>query len=307
METRIVTLAELESWQLPPVQGVFKVNKRVLEYVDELKRNGGIIGGVITLGRLPNDARLWKVDGCHRTQGAIMSGLTQFFVEIRTIEFQTMGELAEEYVKMNTPLSRKTPNDILRAMEENLPNMRLLHEQCSFIGYDNIRRCVTSSPIIGMAQVLRTWNGAKQETPGGGGQSGGPREIAEEFDARDVEELSSFLNSVYGAWGMDPEYHRLWGSLNLTMCMWLFQQLVLGKREPRKKTIYLTVAQFGRCMMSVSASGDYVDWVRGRQMSERDRSPCYTRLKKIIGMRILEDTGQRPMFPQPAWYSGGRK
>ena len=298
-ETKLLTADDLRSWQIPPVQGIFKVNKKVLGYIEDLKESGGIIGGVITLGRLPNDPRLWIVDGLHRTSGALVTELLEFIAEVRIIDFPNMGELADEYVKMNTPFRGKRPDDILRAMEENLPCLKLLRAQCDFIGYGNVRRAVTGSPVIGMSQVLKCWFGSKQETPG---TSGGinPRGLAEQIDEKDIEQLSAFLNTVYAAWGNDPEYYRLWGALNLTMCMWIYHQLVL-KKDIRRKVVMLTVAEFGRCMMSVSAASDYVDWVRGRNMSERDRSPCYTRLRKIMGARITDDTGRRAMFPQPSW------
>lgn len=309
IEVRILTIGEMEQWNLPPVQGTFRLNKKVLEYVSDLKSNGGIIGGTIRLGRLPNDPRLWLVDGLHRREGARMSGLSEFLAEIRTRDYASMGELADDFVKMNTPLSRKRPDDILRALEENLPALQIIRKQCPFVGYDNIRRCSSTSATVGMTQVLRCWHGASQETPGGFGGSSNPAEIARSLDNADVEQISTFLNTVHGAWGTDAEYYRLWNTLNMTMCMWLFKQLVLTKPDPtrRKKVVSLTVAQFGRCMMSLSAAGDYVDWTLGRNMSERDRSPCYTRIKRVIAARVQQETGRKPNLPQPAWYSGSKK
>lgn len=59
-----------------------------------------------------------------------------------------------------------------------------------------------------------------------------------------------------------------------------------------------------KCLMSVSADSDYLAWLPGRNLSERDRSPCYSRLKVIFSRRLTEDNGgKKQMLPAPAWAS----
>lgn len=68
----------------------------------------------------------------------------------------------------------------------------------------------------------------------------------------------------------------------------------------------LTPEQFKRCMMSVSAARDYIDWLQGRNLTERDRSPAYVRLKAIFVERVAEEAKgdrKRAVLPAPDWAS----
>src|SRR5262245_40784177 len=78
METRLLTVRELESWTQPRFQRPIKKNSKVMEFCEALKKNGGIIDGILTLGQLPNDPKFYKVDGAHRIAAALDSGLKEF-------------------------------------------------------------------------------------------------------------------------------------------------------------------------------------------------------------------------------------
>jgi hypothetical protein len=65
--------------------------------------------------------------------------------------------------------------------------------------------------------------------------------------------------------------------------------------------------QFKRCLMALSSTTDYVDWLVGRNLGERDRAPAYRRMKGIFIKRIFEDTGQKVSLPQPSWAPHGGK
>lgn len=87
--------------------------------------------------------------------------------------------------------------------------------------------------------------------------------------------------------------------------MWLWRRLVLEEERGVKRFVRLTPEQFKKCLMSVSASSDYNDWLRGRVMGDRDRSPCYARLKAIFVARLQDESRdkKKPMMPLPAWAS----
>lgn len=57
-------------------------------------------------------------------------------------------------------------------------------------------------------------------------------------------------------------------------------------------------------LMSLGADASYCDWLLGRHMGERDRSPCYDRMKNIFVRRVHDDTGKKIMMPSPPWFSG---
>lgn len=304
METRLLSVEDLESWQQPRFQRPLRINQKVLDFSEDLKRNGGVISGVITLGQLPGDPALYKVDGAHRTEAAKMSGIKEFIADVRITQFESLSDMAEEFVRLNSSLVRMRPDDILRGLEENLPLLKQLRQQCTFIGYDNVRRASSSSCVLSMSATLRSWGGSNTETPTLSGGAPGHL-ICEGLDETEIAHLSAFLNTAYAAWGNDPENYRLWGNLNLTMCMWMFRQLVLKPAAAKNRHVSIKMPQFNKCLMSVSAASEYVDWLHGRNMGERDRSPCYRRLRAIFIKRLHEDIGgpRAPKLPAPAWYA----
>lgn len=303
-EQQIVTLADLEAWKLPPFQRPLTMNSKVMDFSEGLKTNGGFVSGVVTLGQLPGDPSLYKVDGNHRCEAAKLSGLTEFFIEVRIMQFDTMEEMAKEYERLNQPLVRMKPDDLLRAREQYCSEMRLLRQQCPYIGYDNVRRASTASPLVSMSAVLRCWFGSAGETPTMGGTGKAGAALADSLTGEEVANLSAFLNLAHSAWGNDPENYRLWANLNLTVTMWLFRQIVLKAPTGNKRYIKLTLAQFRLGLLAMCADGNYCDWLYGRNMTDRDRSPCYTKLRTIFSKRLAQEfNGKLPKLPQPSWYN----
>jgi hypothetical protein len=301
METLVLTLKEMETWKLPPFQAPLKANAKVQEVADELMNMSGdaVITGVITLGKLPGDTSLYLLDGQHRRHGFKLSGRDVCFADVRTKEFDSMQEMAEEYRKLNTPLSRKTPDDVLRAMEEGSKPLQMITRACGFIGYRYIR-ANPEAPLVGMAAVLRRWRGSGFETPAvTGGASA--YELGATLQIKDAEQIIEFMSIAFSAWGKDMETQRLWQGLNMTMCMWLWRILVLDQdRMGARRYVALNVEQYKRCLMSLAADREYTDWLAGRTMTERDRAPCYRRLRVIFQKRLHDEIGKFRM-PQPQW------
>lgn len=130
--------------------------------------------------------------------------------------------------------------------------------------------------------------------------------MAQNLGEDSVRNLIAFLATAHSAWGRDPEYYRLWGNLNMTLCMWLWNRLVMDRdRSGNKRYVVLNVTEFKRCLMSASSDSDYVSWLLGRNLSDRDRGPCYARLKSIFVRRLLSERGQNQkiLLMQPAWAS----
>lgn len=73
--------------------------------------------------------------------------------------------------------------------------------------------------------------------------------------------------------------------------------------EPRRAQEWMQLAGWveTKCLMSVSAAEIYVDWLVGRNMSARDLSPAYKRLKGLLASRLEGDTGRKHLLPQPPW------
>lgn len=295
MDTVEVTHEVLRGWKLPPFQRPLRVNEKVRTLAEELKCNGEIIPGVITLGILGKECFI--VDGQHRLEAFKQSGLTAAYADVRICQFESMAEMGEAFVQMQSPLVRMRPDDVLRGLEGVIDALGIIRKHCDFIGYDMIRRG-TASPVVSMASVLRAWSGSVPDVPSPG--TAPVVQLARGLTDSEAHAIVQFMNVAVGAWGRDPEYYRLWGALNVGMTMWLWRRTVVSQYS--HKSTRMTAMQFGKCLMAMSSDGNYLDWLVGRMMTDRDRSPCYGRIKGIFARRLAED-GIKAVLPAPAWSS----
>jgi hypothetical protein len=300
METLILTQPMVNEWRVPPFQRPLRINCKI-QAVTEAIRHSEVVEGVLTLGTLKTDQVLYIVDGQHRIEAFRLSGLKEAIADVRIVVFANMAEMAEEFVQLNSSLVRMRPDDILRGLESSVPVLKQIRKSCEFVGYDQVRRG-TYGPIVSMSALLRCWSAAQYETPSPKAPPGGAAGLAQAVDEKSLANLIAFLSTAHAAWGRDPEYYRLWGNLNLAVCMWLWNKLVIDReRTGNKRYAVLDIPKFKKCLMSLSADTNYLPWLLGRNLSDRDRSPCYTKIRDIFGKRLLDETGKRPNFPQPAW------
>lgn len=300
MDTMILTPSIVDAWVAPPFQRPLKMNEKVRAIAQELTHNGGVIDGILTLGVVEGDTTLYLLDGQHRIAAFRISDLKECIVDVRICTFAHMGEMGDEFVKLNSAIVRMTPDDVLRGMEATIPAIHNIKEACDFVAYNNVRRS-DGGPVLSMSAAIRAWFGSNSETPKQGLASSVV--LAREMAPNDAQELIRFLNLARAAWGDEPQNYRLWTALNLCLCMWLYRKLVLDK-HPKATRRYVVVNHdiFKKCLMSVAANTDYVDWLVGRSLSERNRAPCYIRLKAIFINRLkLEYHTEKPQMPQPAW------
>lgn len=302
METIIVTQQMVGAWKIPPFQRPLRINEKVRQVTEQIKHSE-CIEGVVTLGRLRNDSSHYIVDGQHRCEAFKLSEIAEAFCDVRVVSFLTMSEMADEFVRLNSSIAKMRPDDILRGLEASTASLKAIRKSCEFVGYDQIRRG-KSSPVLSMSALLRCWGAASYETPAGSSSGLSAAGLAQSLDQTSLQNLISFLAVAHSAWGRDPEYHRLWGNLNLALCMWLWNRLVIDRdRVGNKRYVVLNIPEFKQCLMSLSADGDYLDWLQGRNLNDRDRSPCYSRIKGIFARRISGDTEKKASLPSPAWAS----
>lgn len=302
MQTMLLSVDQVNNWKLPPFQRPLRVNDKVRALSEKLNSDGGILPGVITLGRLPNKDHLYKVDGQHRIEAFLLSGLPECIADVRLCNFDSMGEMADEYVALNSSLVRMRPDDILRGMESSTPSLQRVRRDCPFIGYDQIRRGGDGGPVVSMSVVIRGWALSAAETPSGGAMGGGTAQVASNMDDESARLLARFLGLAFEAWGRDQTAFRLWASLNLTLCMWTYRRLVLDRdRTGTRRYVLIDDAMFKKCLMQLGADQNYTDWLVGRLLGDRDRVPCYNRIRSAFAKRIGEEKGDKIRMPQPAW------
>lgn len=294
VDTIEVSPDSVQEWRDPPFQRPLRINDKVKLLATKIKEDGGVIPGVITLGRLGPTTYL--IDGQHRREAFILSVCDRGYCDVRTHHLDNMAQLGEEFVLLNSSLVILRPDDVLRGLEGVLPPLQKIRKACPYVGYDMIRRSETS-PVVSMSLVVRTWSSSSKEVPGSGGRSAA--DTARQLTISEAEECARFLNCCLEAWGRHVEYHRLWASLTLGVAAWLYRRIVVAPHSTKTKLISREL--FTKCLMSVSANGSYLDWCRSRKLSERDRAPCYNRLKKIFSQRLAEELKRKILLPSPAW------
>lgn len=296
LDTVIVTLAMAKGWKLPSFQRPLKENFKVMEISNEI-RETQVIPGVITIGVI--DDKHYLLDGQHRRHAFFLSELQEAFADVRFTHFETEAEMADEFIKVNSHIVSLKPDDILRGLEKSNKNLAKIKREFPLVGYDNIRRG-DRGPVVSMSALLRCWFGSAPEVPSLGGFTA--RTVVEELSDDEVDTLLKFCEVARIAWGNVAEHHKLWLNLNLTICMWLYRRLVITPYSASVKKISSDL--FKKCLMSVAADGTYADYLVGRNLRERDRSPTYSKVKSIFSKRIEEEERYKPRLPSPEW--GGR-
>jgi len=301
MDTIILTLDKANSFKVPPFQRPIRANEAVLRIANDMKTSQTIVG-VITLGKLAKDTAEYIVDGQHRIEAFRISALPEVLADVRIIHFDAMAEMAEEFIRLNTALVRMRPDDLLRGLTPLMPPLQLILSECHYVGYDSIRRS-PSNAMVSFASALRCWAGSEAESPSAQSR-GGIANIASAFSMTTAETMAGFMRLAYDAWGRDPEYHRMWGNLNMILCMWLYRRMVLDTvRKGTQRTIVINAKEFKSCLMALSANANYVAWLQGRTLRELDRSPAFARIKAIFTKTLSETRSDKVRLPQPAWSS----
>lgn len=293
------TKAIARKWRKPPFQRDLTINKKVEVALKEIVESNGVIPGVLSFGHIIGDDNPipFLFDGQHRREMFFMSDLEVGYASTQTYFFNNIAEMAKKFVQLNGSLVRFVPDDLLRGMETEQPLLKTIRKRCLFVGYRVDRRRETGS-VVAMANVLRSWSSSCSDVPSASGGAG-VTNIAARLTAEDVEQLSGFLHCAYDAWGGEPDRQRLWKTFNLSLCMWLYRRLVLATDVTT--TTKLSAAMFTKCLMSLSADAHYVDWLLGRNSSQRFRSPAYTRIKTAFQRRLKQETGVLHRLPAPTW------
>lgn len=299
MDTLILTPEMVSQWRLPECQRPKRINCKVQMASEKIRREE-VISGVLTLGMVRGDPSLYIVDGQHRIEGFKMTGLDEVIADVRIVVFNSFAEMAEEFVELNSALVIMRPDDILRGSEPFVPALKQIRTELDFVGYDQVRRGGVSGPIVSMSALIRCWRASQYDVPANSNMSKAI-DLAKQMDEKSIKNLISFMSVAFEAWKRDPEHFKLWGNLNLALCMWMWNRLVIDKeRLGTKRYAVLDIPLFKKCLMSVAADADYSSWLVGRNLSDRDRSPCYERLKAIFAARLTHE-GKPSRLPLPAW------
>src|SRR5262245_25312391 len=81
-DTIVITKRTLTEWKIPPFQRDCRVNAKVIALAEELKHNGGVFPGILTIGILKGATR-FIVDGQHRCKAFEISELEEAYSDVR--------------------------------------------------------------------------------------------------------------------------------------------------------------------------------------------------------------------------------
>lgn len=296
LDTAILTPAGVRAWKDPPFQRPLKVNQKVIDLSEAMKEPGAVMPGIITLGEVGKETYL--LDGQHRREAFLMSGVPEIYADLRIMTFEDFADMGEEFVELNSRLVTLKPDDILRGLEGTLPPMMEIRRRCPFITYGQVHRAGQNPPVMAMSAALRAWTNGAPDVPAR--NVGNVVEVARRLTDEEATRMVEFFNRMRGAWGTEPEVAKLWSIINVTICSWLWRRIVLEKAA-HNKSVQVTAVQFAEAAMGLSADSQYMPWLIGRQMGERDRGPCYNRVKKIFVERLERILGRRVQLPAPPW------
>jgi hypothetical protein len=306
-DTLVITPETVSEWVLPHFQRPKRINDKVRTMAKEIAETE-VVPGVLTLGRLQDDLEsgvsevtLYIVDGQHRLESFKESGLKEALANVHVMTFEDMGEMADAFVDLNTALVRMKPDDVLRGLEDSTPVLQKVRAACPFVRY-NPGGQGNACGHVSMSLVLRAWFAATQDTPHGNPNSLNTREVLATYDSLSTEQLIIFLKTAKEAWGDDRDNSRLWATLNLSLCAWVFRRQVMGVDvEKGSNANRLTVVQFKRCLMALSADPNYSDWLVGRKLGDRDRGSAYSKMATIFRGRLIQDGVKSARIISPSW------
>lgn len=295
VEVITFTPERAKEWKIPSFQRPLKVNEKVRALADSIARDGGVLPGILTFGVL--EGAQYLVDGQHRREAFLMSGKPDGYADARFMDFDSMAHMADEYVRLNSALVKMSPDDILRGLEPSIDTLKSIRKACPFVGYSASRN-TERSPILSMSRTLRSWSMASLDVPAGAKSA---VSFVQEMDVTKTNELIAFLTAALDAWGRDLEYERLWSSLNLTLCMWLYKRMVVTSWSA--KSTRMDLEMFRLCLVAL-VNEKYVDWLQGKLLSDIHRAPAYARIATIMKERLSKANWKNVSFPAPDWTKG---
>jgi hypothetical protein len=315
-----VSKKDTDKWEIPPeIQRPLKVNTKVIAVAQALPLTKKL-EGTITLGFW--DGVVWILDGQHRLAAFILAqekyGLADRVNILCHIEvFATRAAMAARFRLLQQSLLKMSPDDGLRPMAINTPSLQILTRECPFIGFGNIQRLFQTSQTLSMSVLLRCWHGSSFESPSLSNSS--MSEYALSMSEAEACECASFLKLAFQVWARIPEYARLWGILNITLCMWFYRRMVL---EPASGITKLNPDQFRvwlgclfedplsipRAQEKMNWISPYRDWLIGKAMNIETRRIAAQQIKlralKFLPARTKHPAKVRKLkFPSAPWMS----
>lgn len=92
-----ITLNDVKEWKAPPFARP-SVDWRVVELSKVIKDSGGLLPGTVVIGILDEDK--YVLDGRHRLDAFLQSGLLEAECDVEYCRFGTMTEMGEAFLSI---------------------------------------------------------------------------------------------------------------------------------------------------------------------------------------------------------------
>jgi hypothetical protein len=175
------------------------------------------------------------------------------------------------------------------------PRLTTLMETIPFLTYNNPDRTKGGTKLLSITSTIRAWYSASFGHPAGTQVKA--EEIVVKMSDESYKNLEEFLFLVFEAWGEDAYCRELWNQLNLTMCMWFYNNTVVNKFNPQ--TDVLTKEQFQAVAFALAANAKYLNHLLGRNLTTIHRAPTYTMLREVAKSRLLTQFHKKFKLPNP--------
>lgn len=285
----LATREMLENWKTPPGQRPLVITKKVKAWVPKIQESGEVPGRLLVCIL---HGMKYIVNGHHRRWCALQTTRDEFVVTLDTETVTSEAELGRKAVGVNLPIAPpQKADDHLRHLEQSYPILQKIRRECPFIGYGKSG----GNTVMSVNAAILSWI-----TSGTDSATVMKTTVINVLDDISMEEISlmvHFFKTVYESWGKDSQYAKVWSKLNVTMMAWMWRNTVLSQAGPR--VTRLTPEQFCTGAMALTSDPHYLPWLIGRQLSERDKGPCYNKVKAIMVKRLTEVLHKKVILPSP--------
>ena len=257
----LLTIDDLEYLMKPPCQRFVSKTKRVERLTEEMLKTGRLGVGILLVMGLPN-GEVHLVDGNHRIEAFRNSGLKSIIVSVQTKSAKTYKDIAEEYIRCQCSLKTSTVDDKLKGIAVGHPPLQKIAQFCTFVTYK--RASTRSDCLISMSDVVHCWFDASTNPPTRySGDKGIPiEECAKLITDKDAACIIEWLLVCQISLGTVNRV--LWAPLNMTLCLWLYKQMVKGGcKGPCTR---LKIAEFGRGLAGL-VNMKYTNYLKGLKLT----------------------------------------
>jgi hypothetical protein len=298
----------INGWEIPYWQRTVRYNTKVREIVEGLRKDPKL-DSMLIVGVLKKRGKyhLFLVDGHHRKDAFNRSGVPYLNIDVKFVYVETMGEMAELYLRCQGQISRSTADNNLKGVAVTHKQIADINSECGCITYDGVR-LGTSTASVSMSTVVQIWYDSMLDPPkkNSGSPSKTITELASNLTTRDAEKIVEFILLCKERFGFSELSCGLWKHINLTLCLWLYRIMVWregwAEGEDYSRVTVLTPKQFGTGLSGL-VNGRFYQTLNHKSLSSvADRKETFRSIVRLFSSNLTTyNVVKTPKLPKPPW------